>query len=655
MTRRRARRLVARAGTRAHAEAARDVRLAAASPTRWGGARRLAAFIALAAAVTYLNSLSNPLIMDDRIAIAENPQIRSLSPSVALFPPDESAVARRPLVNLSLALNYAIGGLDVRGYHAVNLAIHVLAALGLFGVVRRTLARDSFLSGMASHATALATASTFLWLLHPLHTEVVNYVSQRTSAMMGLAYLLTLYCSIRALEDPSRRWTAAAVLACAAGMACKETMVTAPVMVVLFDRVFVYSRLRDAWTARRGLYLGLASTWLVLAALMLSGGRSTVGFATGVSPWTYLLNQCAILVDYLRLAFWPDALVVDYGLPRPLALGQVAVQAAFLTLLALSTLAALRVAPRVGFLGIAFFVLLAPTSSVVPIATEVGAERRMYLPLAALVVLLVCAGYRLGAACGEWARRRWQSLRSLDGRVGRLVAVTLVVVLCAALGVRAAARNHEYRSKVDLWNVTVERRPHGRAFMLLGSALLDAGRRPEAIESFRRSTADYAPGHFALGTELLVSGQVNRGIAQLREFMRLMPNDPAVVGARLMIGTAFLDLQRYLDAANEFRFVVSRQPRNALARLSLGEALVNAGRSRDALPHLQEAVRVRPGDPRAHNVLGAALADSGRLDEAIRRFEAALAIDPRHGGARANLTHARRLRAAASARGIPSP
>src|SRR5580698_102093 len=96
--------------------------------------------IALAAAAAYRTSFSGALVLDDVQSIVDNPTIRHLWPlSIPLSPPRvDLTVSARPLLNLSLAVNYAISGLHVWSYHAVNLAIHVLAALTLFGIVRRT-------------------------------------------------------------------------------------------------------------------------------------------------------------------------------------------------------------------------------------------------------------------------------------------------------------------------------------------------------------------------------------------------------------------------------------------------------------------------------------------------------------------------------------
>ena len=206
---------------------------------------------------------------------------------------------------------------------------------------------------------------------------------------MALCYLTTLYCALRAWAHPDGwSWQLAAVAACAAGMASKESMVTAPLMVLVYDRVFLYPSLGAAFRERRALYIGLAATWVVLAVLMLGEPRTSVGFDAGVSPWTYFLNQLPIIAP----------LPVAGGVAAPAgrrlrpaaarsAAADVIVPGLLVLALGVATLLALRRHRRLGFLGVWFFVTLAPTSSIVPIATEVGAERRMYLPLMALAVL----------------------------------------------------------------------------------------------------------------------------------------------------------------------------------------------------------------------------------------------------------------------------
>jgi len=151
----------------------------------------------LAGLWAYSNTFSAPFFFDDVPAIVDNPSIRHLGAIGEVLSPsgsDGSGVAGRPLVNLSLALNYAWGGLDVRWYHAFNLIVHLLAGLTLFGIVRRTLDRRGNIQSVA-----LAWVIAVIWTVHPLLTESVTCVIQRTESLMGLFYLLTLYCFIRGL------------------------------------------------------------------------------------------------------------------------------------------------------------------------------------------------------------------------------------------------------------------------------------------------------------------------------------------------------------------------------------------------------------------------------------------------------------------------
>jgi hypothetical protein len=215
--------------------------------------------------------------------------------------------------------------------------------------------------------------------------------------MMGAFFLATLYAAIRGGNGTSGwRWQLTSVVCCALGMACKETMVTAPIVVALYDRVFVFASIGEALRMRWRLYVGLAATWVVLVLLLLSGPRAySAGLSTGVSVWTYLLNQTVMIVRYLRLSAWPWSLVSNYGWPVPLMLRDVLPYALAVVALLVGGLVALFRWPPLGFAAAWFFLTLAPTSSVVPIATEVGAERRMYLPLIALMTLAVVGGAAL--------------------------------------------------------------------------------------------------------------------------------------------------------------------------------------------------------------------------------------------------------------------
>jgi hypothetical protein len=166
-------------------------------------------------------------------------------------------------------------------------------------------------------ALPLALAVALLWTLHPLQTEAVTYVIQRVESLMGLCYLLTLYCLIRSVDSPRPAlWQGCMVTACLLGMATKEVMATAPLLGLLYDRTFLAGSFREAWQRRRWWYVGLAATWLPLACLVAGTGGNrggTSGFNVGVAPWAYWLTQFQAVAHYLKLSVWPHPLVFEYG------------------------------------------------------------------------------------------------------------------------------------------------------------------------------------------------------------------------------------------------------------------------------------------------------------------------------------------------------
>jgi hypothetical protein len=377
--------------------------------------------------VAYVNTLHNPFFFDDDLTILKNPTIQSLFPlSVVLSPPaGGSPVQSRPFVNLSFALNYAIGGTNTFGYHLANLGIHLLAALTLMGIVRRTLAETEPCRPLADSAVGLSCAIATIWAVHPLDTEAITYVTQRTESLAGLLYLATLYGVIRgAHSERPVPWYVLAVAASALGMASKETMVTAPVVVMAFDGVFLSGSVRKAWRQRKSLYAGLALTWLVLVYDLASNGlaRSTgAGFGGEMTVWQYAETQCWAILHYLRLAVIPHPLVLDYGEWTARSAADIVPGAVVVAVLLAGTAIALVRLPWLGFLGVWFFAILAPTSSVVPLPAQTVAEKRMYLPLAAVVTAVIVLSYLgwrwLTRSC--CCARRLSSQADLLGTAGR--------------------------------------------------------------------------------------------------------------------------------------------------------------------------------------------------------------------------------------------
>ncbi len=581
------------------------------SPNAWSrrSVRIAGAAIVLAVIGCYAGTLGVPFLLDDLPAIVDNLTIWGFTES--LRPPGATTVAGRPVANVTLALNWALSGEQVWSYHALNAAIHAAAALVLFGLVRRTLRLPSLRGRYGPVADAVALLAALLWALHPLQTEAVTYVVQRVESLMGLFYLLTLYAFVRsvAAERPWR-WQAVSVAACALGMATKEVMVSAPLMVLIYDRAFVAESWRGAWAGRRSYYGGLAGTWLLLAWLVAGtqGRNGTAGFATDVGVWTYLLTQCQAIVHYLRLVVWPAPLVFDYGIATVGGPGEVWWQGLLLAGLAGSTLLGLWRRPAIAYPGAWFFGTLAASSSVVPVATQTMAEHRMYLALAAPIigVLLLLA---------QWLGRRalW-------------VAAALVVVS----GGLTVARNHDYRTSESIWLDTVAKRPgNARAWGNLRRDYISAGRWEEAIAATRKELEadpeDRGNAPLNLGRALTEAGRPAQALPLLEEALRRRPDS---FDAHNNFGVALAALRRWPEAVAQYELALRLRPDSADAENNLANAIAKAGRLDDALTHYASALRLQPDFPEAEANWGRTLAETGRFEEARPHFERALRLRP---------------------------
>lgn len=589
--------------------------------------------LVLAVWAAYANSFATPFVFDDLKSINDNPSIRHLSAwrEVLSPPPTVTGALGRPVVNLSLAVNYAFGGLAVQGYHVFNTVVHALAGLVLLGVVRRTLLRPVvagrgvppiFFAGPEVRPTLFAFVVALLWVLHPLQTESVTCVVQRTESLMGLFYLVTLYAFIRSVESPAPgRWQITAVAVCLVGMATKEVMVSAPLLVLLYDRTFVAGSFRAAWRARGRMYIGLAATWLLLAWLVVQaknrGGLASI--ERGISSWEYLLTQCRAIVLYLRLSVWPSPLVVDYGAPVVRHVAEVWLPAALLLALAAGTFLALWRRPVLGFVGFWFFAILAPSSSFVPLVTQTIAEHRMYLPLAAVILLLVVGGYL------------WLGRRSLP----------VWLAVAAGAGWLTAQRNEDYRDPLTLWGVTVAQQPdNSRARMNYGTALSTANRLEEARDQFAtavRLLPGFPEAHYSLAGVLIQLRQPAEAAEQAGEAIRLKPD---FAEAHYVLGTALLQQSGTEAAVEQFETALRLRPNFADAEHTLAGTLAMIGRTAGALEHYEAALRLQPANPLLHLEMGNVLAQAGRLEEAVLHFTEAIRLNPDSVAAHYNLGNA---------------
>lgn len=647
--------------------------------------------LAIAIGAVYAHALAVPFIFDDIAAIVKNRSITSLWPLIGttshrgpLNPPTETPVAGRPLVNFTFAINYFFHGLSPTSFHAVNVLIHFLSALLLWSITLRTLRSPYFAGRFERSADWLALVVALLWALHPIQTEAVIYATQRTELMFAFFYLATLYCSLRywnsiplppregegegsstttksrrdgakqsatqkkrdasitttPTHDPKRRarvtWLILAVMSCAAGMACKEVMVSAPLMVLLYERAFLAGSVQNSLRRSWPLYAGLFATWILLFALNHSTPRSqSTGFNLEVTGYSWWLTQTKVLLLYLKLLVWPFPLLIHYDFDYFKTFAEAWPYVVPVLLLGLGTLLLLWRNHPIGFLGTWVFAILSPTL-LIPIITEVAAERRMYLPLAAIVALVVVGGCLLAQYILEKWSRQPQSAptRIWPGMLTAVPAMALII----AFGLLSARRLKAYYDEPNLWQDVLRYYPND--FMVQsyrGNWLAKSGKPEEAIEAYLaslRHTPDDVEVLNNLAVVLLRTNRIEEGITCIQRALQLQPSS---VDARMTLGLLYKRSGRLPEAIEELKTALAPYPNDIEILNYLGDALVSAQRYPEAIDTMQRALRLHPENTEAHFKLASAFIGSGIKQQAIDEFRRIVELDPKYVEAYHNL------------------
>jgi len=598
--------------------------------------------VAAVAFGVYANSLGNGFLNDDEHEVLLNPWIRDprsiptiLSSHSWGFLDEPSGVRYyRPLKHLFFLLVYRISGLEPWGFHLLNVLFHVgnsllvlLVAARLPAAVMRFVAEDPARPGGLPVAVPLAAA--LLFAAHPIHSEAVNWVAAIVEISFTFFFLLSFV--LRMAPDratPAR--TSMSALFYFLAMLCKETAVTLPALLAVYDLAVVKTR-RTArqWLTLYGPHLVAAVAYFVLRWVALARMKYAGGQFWDVTPDQFAIGVLLLFGRYVEklflpvgLSFWhrfdPDAVLLSVA-----GLSSLVAAAAFLW----AAWRARKTDPLTFFCLALFVIPLAPAFLIPSLPGKPFAERYAYLPSMGFVILAAVLGHRLAR-----------------GRVLRQTMVLVLVATTAGYGWATVRRNRVWKDAYTLYVDTTKKTPDAPVPPFsLGTKLLALGHLDEAIAHFRILTlADpKEPGYqIALGNALLRTGRIDEAILTQQRALALDPTSPE---AHTNLGIALVRKGSRREATNEYRQALELDPKFATARFNLAGILADDGLIDEALEQYREAARLEPENAYYQAALGIEYAKLNRLDEAIELFETSVRLDPQEQTYRNNLERAKRL------------
>jgi tetratricopeptide (TPR) repeat protein len=574
----------------------------------------------------YSNTFYGEFQFDDDVAILFKEQIRNPSKFFQINPFHSLTHGGRPVTDFTFALNYYFGGINVLGYHIFNFIIHILNGVLVYYFVLLTMQSSRLSISYHGRAQFIALLTSGIFLLHPIQTEAISYISQRYESLASLFYLLSLVAYIKArlmqqsaisyqqsaphpslpLEGgglgkgwmlPATRYTlyALSVVSGILALGSKEIAITLPVVILVYDFYFLFTPhpsplpqtplsppLMGGVGEGEGLkgmpYLRRAAVPGIFILLsMIAGIFILIGFSGGIdagfsvkafTPWEYLMTQFRVITKYIGLLFLPVNQNLDYDFRVSRSLFEADTFLSLIFLLALIITAILLFKRwRVGsFFILWFFIILSPTSSIIPIVDLIF-EHRVYLASTGIFVVVSDVLSRLilsknppippllknppippllknppippllknppippllkGGEGGLLTPNSKLHATRYTLYATRYPLFLVVIILLFILSGATFQRNKVWQTKLSLWEDAARKSPmKSRVHNNLGNCYMLLGRHFDAIEEYKKAIAldkNNVEAYYNLGINLEKIGLLNQAVYYYDIFYKIAP------------------------------------------------------------------------------------------------------------------------------------
>jgi tetratricopeptide (TPR) repeat protein len=607
--------------------------------------------IVFIAILAYSNTFDGPFQFDEKVLIRENPIIKNLdyflSPSDAEEHAEYGIFRRRYVSFLTFALNYSIHGLDVRGFHILNITIHILNALLVYAFVILTFKTPYFDGSQIKKSSKfIALSSGLLFVSHPVQTEAVTYIMQRFASLSAFFYLASMVFYVKWKLTKEQHLGGAALiyffalLSTALAFNTKENSLTLPFAMVLYEFFFFKGIVRKRVLPLIPLFLlliiipfNMAMTGMPVESVLLGVKSEMADNVSGsvfdkdylnssASRLEYFITQFNVITIYMRLLLLPVGQNLDYDIPLLKSIFDARALIPMLLLIFIFSFAvycywrsrAGKPGLRLVSWGILwFFLTLSVESSIIPIPMRI-AEYRAYMPSMGIFLCIVSGGITL--------------MQGIDSKRDRDVLTAFFLLLPMVFMAATHARNNIWRSEISLWEDVIKKSPKkARGYVNLGKAYADEGFTDNAIEHYQtaiRLNPDFKEAHINIGTLYIGIGMYDKAAEHFQFVLRI---DPGFPEAYNNLGNAYQSMGRFDEAIDNYLQELRFNPRSIKARYNLGIVYMKKGMLDEAIDQYKAVIEMKQEFIDAHYRLGSAYMSKGMVDKAIEHYEAV--VSPR--------------------------
>ncbi len=566
--------------------------------------------------ISYGNIINGEFIWDDLVLVQNNEFIRSWSYLPDIFSHNIGGLHYdypfyRPLQIASYIFDYALWRLDVRGYHFINIALHVLTALSIFWFIR--ILYDDWL---------LSLFVSLLFVVNPIHTDVVSHISGRADIMAGffMMFCFIMYIKLFSAERKTVIFLMM-MLSYMLALLSKENSIVFGLLLLLYNYTF-----HRKFQIKR--IIPIAVLGLLYVALRLTLLRTTLHHPVWISGiWQRIPGIFAALSAYIKLLIIPFPLKIFYGnkifafTDPPVLLG------ALLCFLLIWYARKVRNHNPLIFFSIGwFFVGLLPASNIYPLDCYM-AERYLYLP---------AIGFFLILAKGLRDLYDFKEFKKLS-----LICIVSIVVFYSFLTIR---QNTLLGEPIVFYKTILRYSPNEKkALNNLGLAYSRKGGKEEAVRMFKRIIAIDAADSLAYANLGQVYLEMDKKEEALSVFKKSIKISPADANIYYNIGFVYRALGKPEEAIVSIEKAIALDPRHLEAYNCLGAIMGGKKAYKEALNYFEQALKIDAAFVRTYNNIGITYMRMRDWQKAKEAWERALLIDPEFKIARDNLERLKKM------------